>query len=194
MNTYRRHFRRRRLFDITPEAYETAIEILAEATIRWAPEAIVAIAAGGSRPARDLANRLDADLLWEVSAQHNPCHETFCDPTGAVAVDGTPPVELAQRARWLLVDDICGSGATYHAVAAHLYPRAGPGVTIRFVTLCRNEGAVVEPDWWVWSVDDWVRFPWEPKLPVHGITIQHLTPPARPIQARSNRPGTPPEA
>ncbi|MGH3886285.1 MAG: hypothetical protein ACRDSZ_06910 [Pseudonocardiaceae bacterium] len=39
--------------------------------------------------------------------------------------------------------------------------------------LCRNAGAVHEPDLWLWTVDDWVRFPWEPALPT-GMAVENL--------------------
>jgi hypothetical protein len=47
------------------------------------------------------------------------------------------------------------------------------GATIRTVVLCRNVGTVQYPDLWLWTVDDWVGFPWEPALPA-GMRTENL--------------------
>jgi hypothetical protein len=47
------------------------------------------------------------------------------------------------------------------------------GATIHTVVLCRNAGAVHGPDLWLWTVDDWVRFPWERTLPT-GVAVENL--------------------
>jgi hypothetical protein len=63
------------------------------------------------------------------------------------------------RSRILLVDDICGSGRTLDAVRAAL-TRVSP-FSIFSITLCRNAGSASVPNMWIWSVRDWVVFPWE---------------------------------
>jgi hypoxanthine phosphoribosyltransferase len=61
----------------------------------------------------------------------------------------------------LLVDDICGSGATFSTVSAVLNGLWKPTL-LRTAVLCRNLGAGYTPDSWIWDVADWVCFPWEP--------------------------------
>lgn len=48
--------------------------------------------------------------------------------------------------------------------------------TLHTVVLCRNVGATHDPDLWLWTVDDWVRFPWEVALPA-GVAAEDLVPP-----------------
>lgn len=46
------------------------------------------------------------------------------------------------------------------------------------VALCRNAGAAHDPQLWLWTVDDWVRFPWEPAKPA-GVPVENLALPER---------------
>ena len=45
--------------------------------------------------------------------------------------------------------------------------------TVHTVALCRNAGAAHDPDLWLWTVDDWVRFPWEPAPPA-DLAVENL--------------------
>lgn len=77
----------------------------------------------------------------------------------------------------LLVDDICGSGVTLRAVTNVFAQRCYPAI-VRTAVLCRNHGAALDLDVWVWDVADWVAFPWEPP-PKVAAPIEWLRAPAR---------------
>ena len=77
----------------------------------------------------------------------------------------------------LIVDDICGTGATLHAVTSILRELAGPGTRLCSATLCRNAGAPARPGLTVWDdLREWVIFPWEPRPP-EGTIIRTLPDP-----------------
>src|SRR5262249_18918399 len=65
------------------------------------------------------------------------------------------------RGRVLIVDDICGSGATLHRLRHGLDPWLSPSAEVLTAVLCLNTGASILPDYSVWTVSDWVVFPWE---------------------------------
>ncbi|MCI0690145.1 MAG: phosphoribosyltransferase domain-containing protein, partial [Sporichthyaceae bacterium] len=77
----------------------------------------------------------------------------------------------------LLVDDIYGTGATVDALRPALASHLAPTTLVRTVVLCRNVGATTDPDLWLWTVDDWVRFPWEPVPPGTSV-VEDLPVPA----------------
>ncbi|MCE0540744.1 phosphoribosyltransferase domain-containing protein [Kineosporia rhizophila] len=173
------------------EAYSTAITLLAAATAELHPAAVVGIANGGMTPARDLAEHLRVPV-HQVNARHNISNETHLQATGHVSYDLAPlettlsepllPSRDERPGTVLVVDDICGTGATFTAVLpallTRLRPHAGAGLQARTVSLCRNVGATEGPDWWTWLVDDWVLFPWEtPPATPSPVPIQDLQQP-----------------
>lgn len=118
---------------------------------------VIGIADGGRTPAAVIAAHLDVPIR-SVRARHNPTDAPYTQATGEVTCDtGSVPVGCL-HGRVLLVDDICGTGATLRAVAGAL---AAPGLRLISCVLCLNAGARVTPDLWVWEVRDWVVFPWE---------------------------------
>jgi hypoxanthine phosphoribosyltransferase len=173
-----RRFRHERLLDMALPAYEHAVRLLAAAAkARFAPiGAVIAIANGGLAPARGISGVLDIPS-YRLTAKHNPTNATYTQATGHVvhdlrmlasALDGQ---QLADTV--LLVDDICGSGATFTAVLSALRPHLHPKAVVRAVALCRNAGTAFDPDLWMWTVDDWVHFPWEPSAHC-GLPIEEL--------------------
>ena len=50
-----------------------------------------------------------------------------------------------------------------------LRTRAGATETYS-AALCRNAGSAVIPDLWIWTVRDWVTFPWERVAPAPATT------------------------
>jgi hypoxanthine phosphoribosyltransferase len=165
-----RRFAHRRVLRLTPAGYLAGIRLLAEATrIRLGPvTAVIGIARGGLRPAHALGELLTAPV-YRVAARHNPTDAAYSPATGLLSCDPAPlSTALAgQRltGRVLLVDDICGTAATFHAVRSAVAAHLAPDATVHTAALCRNTGAVAEPDLWLWTVDDWVHFWWETALP-----------------------------
>ncbi|MGH3807313.1 MAG: phosphoribosyltransferase [Pseudonocardiaceae bacterium] len=181
--TAARVFAHRRILQVTPDGYLAAIRVLAKsAHLRHGPiTAVIGIANGGLAPAQALGALLTAPV-YRVDAQHNPTDALYTQANGHVTYDLLRLAStLAGRrlaGRILLVDDICGTGATFHALRPALDDHLTSGATIYTVTLCCNAGAVHEPDLWLWTVDDWVRFPWEPALGP-GMTVENLLSPGR---------------
>lgn len=176
--TAARVFARQRILQVTPEGYIAGVRLLAEAAqLRHGPvTAVIGVANGGLVPAQALGALL-AVPRYRVDARHNPTDALYTHASGHVTCDVRRLAStLAGRrltGRILLVDDICGTGATFHALRPALDDYLACGATIHTVVLCRNVGAVHEPDLWLWTVDDWVRFPWEPALPA-GMAVENL--------------------
>lgn len=173
-----RRFRRERLLSISPATYERAIRLLAVAAeTRFAPiNAVVGIANGGLAPAADVSAALGVPA-YQITAKHNPTDAIYTEATGSVTHD-LSALAAALDGRQLggtvlLVDDICGSGATFATVTTALRAHLRPDATVRSLALCRNAGAQLDPDLWGWTVDDWVLFPWETSAPA-GATVEPL--------------------
>ncbi len=156
-----RIFERRRVWGLDQEACEAACALVAAAVSRrFAPfDAVVAVARGGCTPAGIVAAALALPLI-AVRARHNPTDAVRSRATWRVELEAADPGGLPERPRLLVVDDICGSGATLEAVGAMLRSRVRPS-GLRTAVLCRNAGSASRPDVWVWDVRDWVAFPWE---------------------------------
>ena len=153
-----RVFEHTRLWTISVPAYRAAARLLAEAVADRIAKGgtVIGIAEGGRAPAYAIARHLGLPVVI-VSAKHNDTDAVYAPATGTVSCDLAGLVPVRPPEPIILVDDICGSGATLATVAEHL----GSPLTM---TLCRNEGAPAGmPDLYVWPVADWVVFPWEPQ-------------------------------
>lgn len=162
-----RRFRHQRLLTMTLPVYEHAVRLLAAAAeTRFAPiSAVIAIAHGGLAPAGGISGILGVPA-YRLTAKHNPTDAAYTQATGHVTCD-LSTLDAALNGRRLggtvlLADDICGSGATFTVVRSALRLYLCPEADVRTVALCRNAGTSLDPDLWAWTVDDWVRFPWEP--------------------------------
>lgn len=184
MTTKARSFARRRILRLPIDVYAQAIRLLADAVAeRLGPvEAVIGIATGGLPPARRLGQLLDTPM-FRIDARHNPTDTAYTQATGQVSYNlAAMAIALAGRrlgGRVLLVDDICGSAATLDTVQPALADHLAPAATVHPVVLCRNLAADRHLDLWVWTVDDWVRFPWEPSLPPDGTPLEDLGLPDR---------------
>jgi hypoxanthine phosphoribosyltransferase len=127
------------------------------------PGLVVGIARGGTELARFLGAWFGVPVAT-VTARHNVSDSAYAEMSGTVEVAGDLPA--AAPGGVLIADDICGTGDTFTAVTGYVAAQLGP-VGIRTVSLCRNNGAAFAPDAWVWSVADWVAFPWEELPPGH---------------------------
>ncbi|OXM50273.1 phosphoribosyltransferase [Amycolatopsis thailandensis] len=173
-----RVFEHQRIWRLTQEAFTTAAALIA--AHEPAPEVVVGIARGGLPFARALAEAYRVPMA-AVAARHNHSDEVHLPATGQVELPGEPGADLLayRGARFLLVDDICGTGATYRAVLPWLANHLDPA-GVRTAALCRSEASTFTPDAWVWDTLDWVVFPWNTQT----STTEDLTPPARPRIAR----------
>lgn len=156
-----RVFERRRLWRLDERYAGSGARLLADAATEFFGRfsVVVGIGRGGWSPAEIVGDSLHTRTIG-ILAKHNH-GDNVCQPgDGDVHVDLTKLDGLSVGGQVLLVDDICGTGATLSAIRGALVARQG-FVGVRSATLCVNEGATALPDLWVWSVRDWVVFPWE---------------------------------
>lgn len=178
-----------RIFDhafawqMAPRQLTSAATLLADAArSQFGPiDQVIAIERGGVEPARAIARQLGTQLLT-IRAQHNPTSDLYAQATGQVwcTTAGLPSDALSGCV--LIVDDICGTGATLRVVTRILRELAGSGTRLHTATLCRNAGASDNPQLTVWDdLREWVVFPWEQRPPA-GIALRTLP---HPRQARA---------
>lgn len=156
-----RIFDRTRLWRLSDQALAAVVALLAEsATRQFGPfDQIVGVAEGGRIPALRIGAFLHVPV-HTIQARHNPTDALYTPASGQVWCDTGPLIPTGQV---LIVDDICGSGATLQTVQAALSAKAAPGTRFVTATLCRNAGATIPPNLWVWDdLRDWIVFPWEP--------------------------------
>jgi uncharacterized protein len=176
--TAQRVFEHQRIWRVTPEALSDACLLLFAAISRDHPKVdhVIGIANGGVAPARILAGRLGVKPR-SVQARHNADDGLYRQATGKVTVDFDAFRRGLGRRKLdgtvLVVDDICGSGATLHKLRNVLTPVLAPDARVITATLCLNTGAQTCPDYSVWTVSDWVSFPWEkrPDQPTTDIPL-----------------------
>lgn len=154
-----RVFHNTRLWRLDAAGFEAAANLIAQAEGVHRPDMVVGIERGGRPVAEAVAKRLGVATAL-VSATHNDTDAIRVPATGRVRVDDLGVDLLPNRARLLLVDDICGSGATLQTVRAIVGGVRRPEL-LRTAVLCRNVGASYTPDTWIWDVADWTCFPWE---------------------------------
>ncbi len=173
-----------RIFDhafawqMTPRQLTSAASLLADAALsQFGPvDQVIAVERGGIEPARAIASHLGTRLC-AIRARHNHTSDLYTQATGQVwcTAAGLPPA--AVNGCVLIVDDICGTGATLRTVTSILRELAGPGTRPHTATLCRNAGASDKPQLTVWdNLREWVVFPWEPRPP-GGTTLRTLPDP-----------------
>lgn len=176
--TAQRVFEHQRIWRVTPDALREACLLLFAAISRDYPKVdhVIGIGGGGVPPACVLAGRLGVKLRT-VQARHDTGDGLYRQATGKVTVDFDAFRRALGRRELggtiLVVDDICGSGATLHKLRNVLTPVLAPDAQVIAATLCLNTGAQTRPDYWVWTVSDWVSFPWEkrPNEPTTDMPI-----------------------
>jgi len=159
---------------------DAAAVLLADTAARLfgQPDQVVAIAGGGIAPGAAAAYRLGVPLLT-IRAQHNPTSALYTQATGKVRCILDETVAGRLHGRVLVVDDICGTGATFGAVTTAVTQAAGSRIRLHTAALCRNAGAAARPAITIWDeLREWVIFPWEP-APPPGISTRPLPAPVR---------------
>lgn len=180
MASARRVFEHRQTWRLTPDALCEATTLLAGAILRdrQSIQHVIGIANGGTAPARMVASALGVKART-VHARHNTGDIAYQQATGKVTLDLDPLTCSLNgqrlRGRVLVVDDICGSGATLRRLHHELAPLVSPSAQVLTAVLCLNTGATTLPDYSIWTVSDWVVFPWE-KPPANQDTTP-LPPP-----------------
>jgi hypoxanthine phosphoribosyltransferase len=169
-----RVFEHQRIWRLTPDAFTAAAQLIAAHEPK--PDVVIGIARGGVPLAQLLADRYGVPTL-PVTARHNHSDDAYVPATGQVELPAEPDATLTayRGARILLVDDICGTGATYQATLPWLHAHLGPAA-VRTAALCRSRASAFTPNIWVWNTLDWVVFPWNEATP----TTQDLTVPTEP--------------
>jgi len=155
-----RVFQQQRLWQLDADTVHHATAHLADRERPHDPQLVVGIQRGGWHVATAVAALLDVPAV-PILARHNDTDTVGLPATGRVRIDATTDPPALAPGRVLIVDDICGSGATLRTVSALLSGLWKPAL-LRTAVLCRNAGAAYEPDSWIWDVADWVCFPWEP--------------------------------
>jgi hypothetical protein len=161
-----RVFEHRRVWRLTPDVLRDATTLLAGSILRdhSAIQHVIGIANGGTAPARLLARTFGLPART-VRARHNLADGVYQQATGHVTLDLDPLTRTLNgrqlRGRILIVDDICGSGATLRRLRNDLTPWLSPSAELLTAVLCLNTGASTQPDYSIWTVADWVIFPWE---------------------------------
>jgi hypoxanthine phosphoribosyltransferase len=155
-----RIFERQRIWTLERGDYIFAISQLHKyVSTRYQIRVVIGIARGGMEPGKALAALLDVPF-YEIRAQANESDGIRSGSLNSVKVDRDALSAVPQTEGVLLVDDICGSGNTLVSVRSALEADTGSS-KIFSATLCCNAGCVVTPDVWIWTVRDWVIFPWE---------------------------------
>ncbi|MET9887159.1 phosphoribosyltransferase family protein [Streptomyces sp. NPDC006430] len=182
-----RVFENRRVWQLTQGEFLTAACLIADQEAEFAPGAVIGIARGGVPLAEIVAEQLGVPAVV-VRARHNAPVGIQQAATGRVLLDQRHNdgalAALPAASSLLVVDDICGSGATLQAITDMLTATVGPD-GVRTAVLCRNEGSDYPLDSWGWDVADWVHFPWEP-APESG-RLEALPP----LTRLRSRPGEP---
>jgi hypoxanthine phosphoribosyltransferase len=156
-----RIFDHRRIWRLDQPTFVAAAALIARHEARHQPQLVIGVARGGVPLANFVGRQLGIDI-GTISARHNRSDDLYVQASGHVVLSGEQPGlgEVPAGRRVLVVDDICGTGATFAAVANLLGARLAPN-QLRTAVLCRNAAATNRPDVWIWDTRDWVVFPWE---------------------------------
>jgi uncharacterized protein len=126
------------------------------------PDLIVAIARGGTIPARILSDLLEIPYASvQVKLYNDIAH------AGAKPELKQPLTETVVGKRVLLVDDIADSGTSLQFTVAYL--KAQGAEHVKTATLYFKPTCTIAPDYYEKTTGNWVVFPWEYKETLREI-------------------------
>lgn len=125
------------------------------------PEVVVAISRGGLVAATYFANVLNVRDLHILDIRRNTGNERLSCKQEPELLWASPMAQVRGKAT-LLVDDIVGEGKTMSLAIRTLRERDVG--TIRTLVIARFHGSRFNPDYWVFTVNGWVVFPWESSI------------------------------
>lgn len=128
------------------------------------PDAILAVARGGLAPATLLAHRFEIPEVESIRARVTENDGPHTPKRSSVDLGALPPAYEADRL--LVVDDVIGTGRTWHAVNDAVRARRSralspPMWVVLYPNLDNAEVAVPDDVLIGWTSREWVVFPWE---------------------------------
>ena len=134
-------------------------EILAERIRKsgFQPKMIVAVSRGGFTPARILCDELGVTDLASVQVEY---YSAPGEPKGEPRIVHPLSADVPKQGV-LISDDVADTGHSLVAVREHVIQKGAsePKIT----TLHYKPWSVIEPDFYVDRVEEWIVYPWERK-------------------------------
>jgi len=136
------------------DSFKKDVRTLVEKTSEFAPDTILAIARGGLTLAHAYATATDNRNVFTINS---------------VLYDGDvkrsyPKLfnlpELGNAKKVLILDDIVDSGETLEAVFKVMLERY-PTADFKSAVLYRKPTTIIEPDFYLHDIEEWVDFFWE---------------------------------
>jgi uncharacterized protein len=155
-----RTFEKRKIWKLERPAFRSAMALMTELLHQQRTfDCVLAVLRGGHEPGQVLGDHLGIPV-FTIRVRHNASNEIWSSCLAEVKIDWSDLQGVSMRSALLVVDDICGSGHTLAALQRGLVSRFEPR-RLSTAVLCLNEGSTFTPDYWIWTVSDWVIFPWE---------------------------------
>lgn len=123
---------------------------------QFVPDVVIGIARGGMIPSVRLSHLLNIQAFGTISILRNTTSDPLSDRRPPTILGSCYPPVRGKRV--LIVDDIAGSGDTFHAAKDAIGDSARQ---IKTASLIVNTQCRLRPDYFSYEVDDWVVFPWE---------------------------------
>ncbi len=127
----------------------------------YKPTCVVGICRGGLPLATHISNVLGIPRFHVLSITRNLSNERYSQ-RGPPRFGWMAPEGSFEGERVLLADDIVGDGGTLAAAVSHM--RSLNPLDVRTAVVVKNQKAQYQPDHVALTVDDWVVFPWEPRV------------------------------
>jgi hypothetical protein len=136
---------------------------------------VIGIARGGLIPAVALCHTLGTRRIGVVEIVRSLSDQLYSAREAAVVTPHAAKSDLAGKSI-LIVDDIIGDGTTILLARDEIQEGAPKSVTT--ASLALNLGSRFVPDLHIFTVDDWVIFPWEHPAIMSDTTVEPLIPPS----------------
>src|SRR3989338_3448070 len=140
--------------DISTLSEELALKIKASG---FAPDYLVGITVGGLIPLGLLAKKFNTNAVVTVSASsYSDANKKMGKPT----VWNLPALDLSGK-KVLLIDEIAETGETLEVVKGELIEKCSARLIKTAVLGINKTKCTITPDFYVFSEDTWIVFPWE---------------------------------